>query len=176
METPNYIQSLLIPNAKKASARRVWGIELELTWLPFFLATNAMGDSAIPSDALGAPLRLGYEPDGSVKFTKTGRPVTKVVKEIADSVRMVKENFTAGLLLYATGVIHDNPEGYKKQVESARVAGEPIQSRDRANLEKALAEQREEAMAEMVAEAERKGKAEAKELARASKEKERVTA
>lgn len=161
-ETPSYIKSLLTPNGKKATARRVWGIELELVWLPFFLATNAQGDSAIPSDALGAPLRLGYMPDGSVKFSRTGRPITKVVKEVADSVRMVKDNFTAGLLAYANGVFTDNPEGYKAQVESARVAGEPIQSRDSANLGKALAEQRELAMAEMVAEGERRAKAEAK--------------
>ena len=125
-ETPNYIKSLLMPNPKKASARRVWGIELELVWLPFFTATNAQGDSAIPSDALGCPLRLGYEADGSVKFSKTGRPVTKVVKELADCVRMVKDNFTAGLLAYAGGVYESNPEGYKLQVEQARVEGGKI--------------------------------------------------
>ena len=175
-DTPNYIQSLLMPNPKKASARRVWGIELELVWLPFFTATNTMGDSAIPADALGCPLRLGYEADGSVKFTKTGRPVTKVVKELADCVRMVKDNFTAGLLVYAGGVFKDNPEGYKAQIEQARIAGEPILSRDRANLDKALAEQREQAIAEVMAEAERKAKAEAKEQARASKEQARETA
>ena len=166
MESPNYIKSLLIPNGKKASARRVWGIELELVWLPFFLATNAQGDSAIPSDALGCPLRLGYEADGSVKFTKTGRPVTKVVKELAESVRLVKDNFTAGLLAYANGVYTDNPEGYKLQIEQARVAGEPILSRDRTNLDKALAEAREQAIAEVMAEAERKAKAEARTEAR----------
>jgi len=161
-ETPNYIKSLLIPNGRKATARRVWGIELELVWIPFFTATNTMGDSAIPSDALGCPLRLGYNPDGSVKFSRTGKPVTKVVKDIADSVRMVKDNFTAGLLAYANGVYTDNPDGYKLQIESARVAGEPILSRDRANLDKALAEAREQAIAEVMAEAERKAKAEAK--------------
>lgn len=172
-DTPNYIKSLLMPNPKKATARRVWGIELELVWLPFFTATNAQGDSAIPSDALGCPLRLGYEADGSVKFSKTGRPVTKVVKELADSVRMVKDNFTAGLLAYAGEVYTDNPEGYRLQLESARVAGEPIQTRDTANLSKALAEQREQAIAEVMAEAERKAKAEAKAEAKGKKEPEK---
>ena len=174
-QTPDYIQSLLIPNAKKATARRVWGIELETVWLPFFLATNAQGGSAIPADALGCPLRLGYAPDGSVKFSRTGRPVTKVVKELADSVRMVKDNFTAGLLVYANGVITNNPDGYKAQIEQARVAGEPIQSRDRDNLSKALAEQREQALAELVAEADRKAKAEAREQAKADKKLAEVT-
>ena len=170
METPNYIKSLLIPNdGKKPRARRVWGIDLELVWLPFFLATNTQGDTAIPADALGSPLRLGYNADGSVKFTKTGRPVTKVAKDIGDNVRLVRDNFTAGLLAYANGVITDNPDGYSQQIESAKIAGEPIQTKDRANLDKAMAEQ----MAEAVAEAEKKAKAEARAK---SKEKVEVTA
>jgi len=157
-DTPNYIKALLLPtNGSKPRARRVWGIDLETIWLPFFTATNTMGDTAIPADAMGAPLRLGYNPDGSVKFSKTGRPVTKVVKDIADSVRLVKDNFTAGLMAYANGVIADNPDGYKAQVEMAREAGEPIIAKDRANLDKAMAE----AVAQGVAEAEHKAKAKA---------------
>ena len=162
MDTPNYIKSLLIPNGKKPRSRRVWGIDLELVWLPFFLATNTMGNTAIPADALGAPLRLGYNADGSVKFSKTGRPVTKVVKDIGDNVRLVRDNFTAGLLAYANGVVTDNPDGYKAQVETAKIAGEPIITKDRANLDKALTEAREQAMAEVMAEAEKRAKAEAK--------------
>ena len=159
MDTPNYIKALLLPtNGNKPRARRVWGIDLETVWLPFFTATNTMGDTAIPADALGAPLRLGYAADGSVKFTKSGRPQLKVAKDIADSVRLVKDNFTAGLLAYANGVIADNPDGYKAQIELAREAGEPILSKDRANLSKAMAD----AVAQGVAEAEGKAKAKAK--------------
>jgi hypothetical protein len=155
MDTPNYIKALLIPsNGNKPRARRVWGIDLETIWLPFFTATNTTGDTAIPADAMGAPLRLGYNADGSVKFSKTGRPVTKVVKDIADSVRLVKDNFTAGLLAYANGVITDNPDGYKAQIEMAKEAGQPIQTKDSVNLSKAMAE----SMAQAVAEAESKAK------------------
>jgi len=118
-----------------------------------------MGDTAIPSDALGAPLRLAYNADGSVKFSKTGRPVTKVAKELADSVRLVRDNFTAGLLAYANSVITDNPDGYKAQIESARVAGEPIIAKDRANLDKAIAEAMVQAVAEAEVKAKPKGKA-----------------
>jgi len=159
-DTPNYIKALLLPssNGNKPRARRVWGIDLETIWLPFFTATNTMGDTAIPADAMGAPLRLGYNPDGSVKFSKTGRPVTKVVKDIADSVRMVKDNFTAGLMAYANGVIADNPDGYKAQVEMAREAGEPILNKDSVNLSKAMAE----AVAQGVEEAQTKARARGK--------------
>jgi len=158
METPNYIKSLLIPNGKKPTGRRVWGIDLETIWLPFFTATNTQGDTAIPADSLGAPLRLAYDADGSVKFSKTGRPVTKVVKDIADNVRLVRDNFTAGLLAYANQVITDNPDGYNSQVEMAREAGEPILTKDRENLNNALAK----AMEQAVAEAEAKSKPKAK--------------
>jgi hypothetical protein len=151
-DTPSYIKALLIPNGKKPAGRRVWSIDLETVWLPFFTATNTMGDTRIPHDALGAPLRLAYNPDGSVKFSKTGRPVTRVAKDLADCVRMVRDNFTAGLLAYAEGVITENAEGYKAQVELARKAGEPIVKKDRANLDDALAK----AMAEAIAEAEAK--------------------
>jgi hypothetical protein len=121
-----------------------------------------MGDTAIPSDALGAPLRLAYNADGSVKFSKSGRPVTKVAREVADSVKLVRENFTAGLVAYTGGVIADNPEGYKAQIELAREAGEPITAKDRANLDKAIANAMVEAMASAEAEAKVKGKGRAK--------------
>jgi hypothetical protein len=155
MDTPNYIRSLLIPNGNKPRGRRVWSIDLESVWLPFLTATNTVGDTAIPVDALGAPLRLAYNADGSVKFSKAGRPVTKVAKEVGDSVKLIRENFTAGLVAYAGSVIADNPDGYKAQIELAREAGEPITAKDRANLDKAIAN----AMVEAVAEAEVKAKA-----------------
>ncbi|MBA7539430.1 hypothetical protein ES705_31709 [subsurface metagenome] len=156
METPTSIASLFTPNGKKAPAvKRVWGIDLATVWLPFFTATNTQGVTAIPSDALGCPMRLKYNADGSVKFTKTGRPVFPVEKEIANNVRLVKENFTAGLLVFAEQVLENNAEGYQAQVEMARVAGEPIMIRDRANLAVAQEKQRAEALAEAQAEAER---------------------
>jgi len=146
--TPNYIKALLVPNGKKPAVRRIWGIDLELYWLPFLTATNTMGDTAIPSDALGAPLRLGYNQDGSVKFSKSGRPVLKVAKDIADSVRLIRENFATGLIVYATQVSAENPDGYKAQLDMAKEAGEPIRTRDNDQLSKAMAQQVADAMAE----------------------------
>jgi hypothetical protein len=139
-ETPNYIKALLMPNGRKPQGKRVWGIDLEMVWLPFLTATNTMGDTAIPADCLGAPIRLGYAPDGSVKFSKSGRPVTKVVKEVADSVRLIRENFVAGLLTYAGSVANDNPDGYRAMVATAQEAGQTIIASDKAKLEKAMAE------------------------------------
>ena len=137
-----------MPNGRKPAGRKVWSIDLELIWLPFLTATNVMGDTRLPHEALGAPLRLAYDADGSVKFSKTGRPITKVAKELSDNIRMVRDNFTITLTDYANGVINDFPDKYKRQVDKARKAGEPIQTNDRRNLEQALALAVQEAVAE----------------------------
>jgi len=166
-ETPNYIKSLLTPTTKQPQGRRVWSIDLERVWLPFFTATNTMGDTAIPSEAIGCPLRLGYDKAGAVRFTQAGRPVVRVAKELGDSVRLVRDNFTANLLNYAGSVIKDNAEGYKTQVALARKAGEPIAQHDRLQLLQAL---EAKAKAEAVAQAEAVAKMEAEAVAKAEAE------
>ena len=158
-DTQNYIKSLVMPNGRKPAGRKAWSIDLESTWIPFFTATNTVGDTQLPPDSLGAPLRLAYAPDGTVRFSKGGRPILKVDKPLADTIRMVRDNFTAGLQTYTQQVITGNTAGYKKQVATARRAGEPIIRRARDNLDKAMALAVEKAIAE--AEAEAKAPAEA---------------
>jgi len=149
METPAYIKQLLRPSQNgKQISRKVWSIDLESVWLPFFTATNVTGETAIANEALGAPLRLQYDQSGAVKFSKSGRPVIKVAKEIADQVRLVRENFTATLTHYANSVAIENPQAYKDQIESARRAGEPIINHDKQRLSDAIAELMEKQKAE----------------------------
>ena len=100
-----------------------------------------MGDTAIPNDALGAPLRLSYNQDGTAKFTKAGRPTIKVVKELADSIRTVRENFTAQLTGYAGQVIQDKPEQYKQLVEVSREASQAIIANDKLAISEAIQRQ-----------------------------------
>jgi len=152
--TPNYIKSLLLPNAKSPQGRRVWSIDLETVWLPFLTATNTMGDTAIPVDALGSPIRLAYDKDGSVKFSKSGRVVSRVVKPIAESVTLIRQNFVANLQQYAEQVATDRQEDYGKQIEMATIAGKPIIALDKIQLDKAIQLQLEEAMRQAEAEAE----------------------
>jgi len=144
--TPQYIKSLLMPTTKSPMGRRVWSIDLETVWLPFFTATNAMGDTAIPYDALGCPIRLAYDKDGSVRFGKTGRPVSRVAKPLSDSVTLIRQNFVANLQQYAEQVATERQEEYATQVELAQKAGQPIIAHDRAELDKAIQLQIEEAM------------------------------
>ena len=138
MNTPNYIKSLLAPTTKKPQGRKVWSIDLETVWLPFFTATNAMGDSAIPSASLGCPMRLAYDKAGAVRFSANGKPVIRVAKEIGDSVKMVRENFTANLINYAGEVMTEHSDDYKTQLELASKLGQPIAQHDNAELSKAL--------------------------------------
>jgi len=172
MDTPNYIKALLIPNGHKPKGRKVWSIDLETVWLPFYTATNTMGETHLSPDALGAPLRLAFDADGSVKFSKTGRPVVRVAKELSDNIRLVRENFSASLMNYAKGVIAENPDGYKEQIDIARQAGEPIVRKDNEKLQQALAKKVEQELAEAKAEAQ----AQAKAHTEAPKPKEKVLA
>jgi len=136
--TPNYIRNLLLPTTKSPQARRVWGVDLETVWLPFLTATNLMGDTAIPLDALGAPLRLAYDKDGSIRFGRNGRPVTRVAKPISSTVTLIRENFVANLQQYAEQVADTHNESYANQLRLQREAGEPIIQQDKAELDKAI--------------------------------------
>jgi len=138
MDTPNYVKTLLAPGGKKSGSRKVWSIDLEYVWLPFFTATNVQGDTAIPKEALGAPLRLAKDKDGTVKFSKSGRPVTRVAPELSEQIKIVRENFVASLTGYAAKVASENPQGYKGEVEACHKAGEPITARAHMDIELAI--------------------------------------
>lgn len=140
LETPGYISALLQPAPGRAADRRVWSIPLGGVWVPFFTATNSCGETAIAPEVLGAPLRLAKDADGTPKFGKSGRPILRVVKELSDQVRIVRDNFTAGLLAYVDTVRKGNPEAYKSQVEMARKAGEPLMEKDAADLDAYIAD------------------------------------
>lgn len=147
--TPNYIRNLLQPNGQKSAGKRIWSIDLETVWLPFFTATNTDGLTVIPNDVLGAPLRLGYEKDGSVRFNaRTGKPVIRVAKDLSDEIRLVRENFVAGLQNFVAGVQSKQAEGYTAQAKLNIEAGQPIRDKDHEALQLAMAEQMEQAIAE----------------------------
>ena len=126
MEAPKHIVTLLKPPPVRATARKVWSIDLEMVWVPFFTATNTVEATAIPHEALGAPLRLSYGKDGEVRFTKTGRPSLKVASELAAQIRIVRENFVASLQSFTGRVVSQDKDAYKAQVEAAQKAAEPI--------------------------------------------------
>ena len=159
-KTPSFLKALLTPNGKPPTGRRIWSIDLETVWLPFFVATNAMAETNIPHDALGAPLRLALSGDGSIKFSKSGRPVTKVAKDLSDAVRLARENFAAGLQNHAKQVLASYPDAYREQVELAKEAGAPIIAKDKAMLDDYIALAMEQALAD----AEAKAKPEAVEV------------
>ena len=129
-----HIDALLQP-ISSGTDRKVWSISLAQVWIPFFTATNTSGQTAIDADAIGAPLRLQKEKDGTPKFSKTGKPVIKVVRELSDNIRIVRENFAQGLVNYARHIGETMPDEYKAQVELAQKAGEPVVAKDSADLQ-----------------------------------------
>jgi len=144
----SYIAQLVKPVTNKSSSRKVWSVDLETVWLPFFTATNAMGNTAIKHEALGCPLRLGYNKDGSVKFRIDGKPVIQVAKDIASNVRLVRENFVAGLQSFAHEVFTNHADLYKAEVAKNIEAGKPVSAYDANKLTLALAEIAKQAKAE----------------------------
>jgi len=147
--TPEYIAMLLSPAPSRPQGRKVWSVDLETVWLPFFTASNVMGKTVIPPEALGAPLRLAYGKDGVAKFNSTsGKPVIRVAKELGEGVKMVRENFVANLQHFSATVRKADPEAYKAEVTTSIEAGKPIREADRIAINKAMAEAMAEALAQ----------------------------
>ena len=128
--TPDYIKALLVPPTSGGTSRRAWSIDVESTWVPFFTATNVMGETTLPDEVLGAPIRLAKSPDGDVRFTKTGRPIMRVAPELNSQIAIVRENFVAGLQSYTGSVMEERPDAYGSQVAAQQAAGNPLTEQD----------------------------------------------
>ncbi len=46
METPSYIKGLLKPNGRQPKGRKVWSIDLQYVWLPFFTSCSVSDGAA----------------------------------------------------------------------------------------------------------------------------------
>jgi len=132
------IASLLRPSVKKTGGRRVWGLDLETTLVPFFTAEAVEGHAYIPPEVLGCPLRLQRNEDGEVKFSKTGKPVIRVAQEMGNMVRLMRENLEANLQAHAVEVKTAKPEEYAKAVKLNQTLGSPIAERDSLDLKAAI--------------------------------------
>jgi hypothetical protein len=132
------IASLLRPIVKKAGGRKVWGLDLETTLVPFFTAEAVEGHAYIPPEVLGCPLRLQRNDDGEVKFSKTGKPVIRVAQEMGNMVRLMRENLEANLQSHALEVKTAKPEEYTKAVKLNQALGNPIAERDSLDLNAAI--------------------------------------
>jgi len=132
------IASLLRPVVKKTGGRKVWGLDLETTLVPFFTAKAVEGHAYIPPEVLGCPLRLQRDDDGEVKFSKTGKPVIRVAQEMSGMVRLMRENLEANLQAHAVEIKNANPEGYAKAVKLNQTLGKPIAERDSLDLAAAI--------------------------------------
>ena len=142
-QTPSYIKALLAPGRSKSVGRRAWSIDVETVWVPFFTATNVMGETHLPDDVLGAPLRLAKAKDGSIRFSQSGRPVLRVASELNGQITIVRENFVAGLQAYTGTIQNELSDAYSKQVETAHLAALPVMEKATHDIEEAIRVMRE---------------------------------
>ena len=137
-KSPSFISALVSPGPGSNSGKKSWSIDVESVWVPFFTATNAMGDTNISHETLGAPIRLGLQKDGSVRFTQTGRPSMRIAPELSTQIRVVRENFVASLQDYTGTVIEEHADAYRAQVERNQGAGTPLLAQDAKLLQEEL--------------------------------------
>jgi len=132
------ITSLLRPVVKKTGGRKVWGLDLETTLVPFFTAKAVEGQAYIPPEVLGCPLRLQRNDDGEVKFTKSGKPVIRIAQEMGSMVRAMRDNLELNLQAHALEVKTAKPEEYAKAVKLNQTLGKPIADKDALDLTAAI--------------------------------------
>jgi len=74
-------------------------------------------------------MRLQRNKEGMPKFSQRGRSVLRVAREVNDQIRLVRDNFTFGLMAYAENIRKTMPAEYKARVDAAANAGAPIGQR-----------------------------------------------
>ena len=153
-QTPGYIKALLTPSGSGPVSRRAWGIDVGNVWVPFFTATNEMGETNIADDVLGAPIRLAKGKDGEVRFTQSGMPVMRVHKDLNNQINVVRDNFVAGLQAYTGSVMDersDPPQADAERVSRQYDAAQPIIEGDQYDILEATEKLRKEAEADTAA-------------------------
>ncbi|GEM_PF-6872572 len=68
------------------ASKRVWGLDVETVWVPFFRQAKAHGVLDIEDDVLTSPIRQG-----------------KVHPKLLDAISLVKANLEATLVSYGQG-------------------------------------------------------------------------
>ena len=136
--SPNNIKAQFTARSSKPQDRKLKGFGLQGLWIPLAMAANVQGDAAIARDAIGAPLRLSKAKDGSIKFAQNGRPVFSVAKDLKDFAGLVMDNWLAGQLAYNSGVMKDNPDGFRDEAQACREAGQPIMQKADAEIAEAI--------------------------------------
>ena len=107
-------------------------------WVPFFSATNVMGETNVPDGVLGMPLRLAKYKGGAIRFSDSGRPVMRVAPELNAQIGIVRENLVASLRAY-TGMVQDErPDEYKGLVDAAQQAAQPCFEKTKEDSDQAI--------------------------------------
>lgn len=137
----NYFKSLVTPrNGQAVADRKSWSIPLNSVLIPFFTASNVVGNTSVSREALGHPIRLATDTDGNVRFSKKGMPVYKIAKDITDSVKVIRENFIANMVDFANDVANgkETTELYVSEAKASVEAGNTLKAHETVTLAKAI--------------------------------------
>ena len=146
---PDYVKNLTKPNdGGNPPVKRAWSIDVQNVWVPFFTATNVTGQTEVPSEDLGAPVRLAKGRDGSIRFSQNGRPSTRIAPELNKHIKMVQANFIGGLVSYTGQVMEQHEDEYRAEVAKGYEAAKPIHAAEEQELQQAIAEMEKAAQAE----------------------------
>lgn len=152
-KSPSFITSLVTPGPGVQSGKKSWSVDVESVWVPFFTATNTMGDTEISPETLGAPIRLATDKAGNVRFTQSGRPSMRIAPELTQQIRIVRENFVASLMDFSGTVMEEHAEAYAAKVKLNQDAATPVLAQDEKLLQEELDRQAAALAAEQAAEA-----------------------
>ncbi|MDD5060890.1 MAG: hypothetical protein PHN44_01220 [Candidatus Marinimicrobia bacterium] len=134
----NYFKSLVTPMPAKAATRRVKSFDVDML-VQFGYAQNAVKNTNIPLEALGAPYRLAIGKDGEVKFSASGRPSIRVAKEIVSFGTTIHQNVVAQIQAETARIFNEQEETINKMMEAAKKVAMPIINSDVKKLDDALA-------------------------------------
>jgi len=146
---PLSISSLVRQGPAPRSSKKLWGGDVETQWVPFFSATNVLGDTAISDTSMGAPIITPIGEDGVPKFNRNGEPVRQVQTEIRRAVSSVQASFFAGLAQFAGEVQRLNQREYVEAVKRYQNAGTLVKEAEDAAIEEELDRRRAAALAEL---------------------------
>lgn len=118
--TTRSIGYLFKPVEKKSQDRKVWGIGLGAIWVPLFTASNAAGETNLPPDALGAPLRVRRDKNtNEPRIGSNGRPAFMAAEPLRLQIQKAQDNVIATLLDYTREKQELHPAEYASQVQMA---------------------------------------------------------
>ncbi len=121
-----------IPAAKRD--RKLNGISVFETWVPFTTALVVEDKVHIPASDLGCPYQLVLEKDGTPKVSKAGKPMFRMAASIREVSKVAMFNIEHQLRATAHAVAKSKAERWAEVQTQAKDAGDQVRHRESESL------------------------------------------